>query len=112
MTHQQKLENRRLVWDERICQFQESGQSGAAWAKEQGISVHQLRYWYRTLTGQPITKARSNTQTWVELPVASTMESSSHGSGITLRCGSLLIDVDRGFDPQVLADVVQTLQGT
>ena len=36
---------KRELWVERIDRFLASGQSKATWCQEQGLPIHQLRYW-------------------------------------------------------------------
>ncbi len=40
---------RREIWRERVSAFRESGQSVAAWCREQELKEHQMRYWLRRL---------------------------------------------------------------
>lgn len=89
------------LWDERIETFLASGLSQRAWCQEQGLPEHQLRY--------RLNKYKSK----MALPVASrwvSMETSTPTSaGISLRIGDVIVEVKRGYDQQVLVDIVQTL---
>lgn len=90
------------LWDERIESFLASGLSQRAWCQEQELPEHQLRYWlykYQARTVQPATNR------WVSMDPASTTSM----SGVSLRVGNISLDVEPGFDQQVLADVLRSL---
>ena len=96
MSNKQKQE----LWNERIQDFLASGLSQRAWCEEQGLRVGQLGYWLR----KSKTEANSSNVRWLSLDTIT-----PPGTGISLRIGSVSLDVARGFDQEVLADVVRSL---
>ena len=96
MSNKQKQE----LWNERIQEFRASGLSQKAWCEKQGLQIGQLGYWLR----KSKTEANRSNGRWLTL---STIAPS--GSGISLRIGSMVLEIERGFDQEVLADVVHSL---
>lgn len=105
MAQSDKSVQKRVLWQERIALFQESGQSVATWCSEQDIPEHQLRYWLRKNMAKQNNTTVNASSRWVALE--SPEESLS--TGITLKIGSLRLEIQRGFDPQVLTEVIRTL---
>ena len=93
---------KRALWNERINEFLASGQSRHAWCRNNDVSAQQLGYWLRKSQSSPENQAESSR--WVSMNA-----SSSADSRITIRIGELSLEVERGFDPKVLSDVVLTL---
>ena len=92
---------RQEQWTERIEVFLASGLSQRAWCEQQGLWPNQLSYWLRKLRGEA---SPSRNDRWINL---NTIAPSS--SGISLRIGNAVLEIERGFDPEVLADVLRTL---
>ena len=97
MSNKQKQE----LWNGRIEDFRASGLSQKAWCDQEGLPVGQLGYWLGKLDAA--TDATSNSR-WVNLETIA-----PSGTGISLRIGSIVLEVERGFDQEVLADVVRSL---
>jgi len=93
---------KRALWNERIKEFLASGQSRQAWCRDNDVSAQQLGYWLRK--SQSSHENQTETSRWVSMNA-----SCSASSGITMRVGDIILEVQRGFDPQVLTDVVLTL---
>ena len=93
---------KRALWNERIQDFLTIGQSRQAWCRDNEVSAQQLGYWLRKSQSSHENQAESSR--WVSMNA-----SSSAGSGITMRVGDIILEVERGFDPQVLTDVILTL---
>ena len=105
MTGSEQLKQKRHLWKERITLFQKSGQSVAEWCSEQDIPEHQLRYWLRKNVDKESSTCTSSKSQWVALEP---FEESTF-TGVTLRVGSVCLDIQRGFEPQVLIDIVRCL---
>lgn len=89
------------LWAERIEEFRARGMSQSAWCREHNLRPNQLGYWLRKLTNEANSPKTSR---WISLDTIA-----SAGSGVSLRIGNLVLEVQRGFDQQVLAEVVQAL---
>ena len=94
-------EQKRELWNERIQAFRASGLSQKAWCEEQGLQVSQLGYWLRKLRSETNLSEKGR---WVSLSSVA-----PSGSGISLRVGSVVLEIERVFDPEVLADVLRSL---
>lgn len=97
LSNKQKQE----LWNERIKDFRASGLSQKAWCEQEGFNAGQLGYWLRKL--QAATEAPNHSR-WVNIEAIA-----PSGSGISLRIGNVVLEVERGFDQKVLADVVRSL---
>jgi transposase-like protein len=100
LTQMAKQEKQRL-WEERIEAFLASGQSQRAWCQEQGLRANQLGYWLRKYKAR---MSQSAGKRWIS------MESTSPcHSGVSLRVGNIVLDIEPGFSRQVLVDVLHSL---
>jgi hypothetical protein len=86
-------------WRRHVDQYEASGQTRASYSSAQGIKVHTLDYWRWKLKRQPAAR-RSG---WI--PVKVIEETSS----IDLSIGKVCITVRRGFDRELLGEVLQVL---
>ncbi len=93
-------EANRAAWAEKVAEFNRSGLSVPKWCEAHGVKVHQLRYWLKKLeTTAPVQAAVQ----WLPL------EYYAPEPQLTVRVGPAVIEVPRGFDPQLLIAVVRTL---
>ncbi|MGI6645854.1 MAG: IS66 family insertion sequence element accessory protein TnpA [Limnochordia bacterium] len=100
MTKEARQELREL-WAERVEAFLASGLSQRAWCREHGLKQERLSYWLRKFRAEASAKPNGR---WLQLDSLA-----PSGSGVSLRIGGLTLEVQRGFDPQVLADVISSL---
>jgi hypothetical protein len=124
MTHAK----RRTLWQSRVADYEASELSVGNWCRENGITVHQLRYWRRRLGTTANSQATSEVDSgWacVELvedgaadhcvqPNASGKcgETAMGDRGVCLRVGAATIDVRRGFDTVLLSEVLRVVVAT
>lgn len=96
-------ETKQKLWEERITSFRASGLTRKAWCQEQQIPESQLHYWLgkfkRLSEGTPPTPDR-----WIGLEPASLGD-----TGISIQVGEISLAVKRGFDRQVLSDVIRAI---
>lgn len=91
-------------WEARIAEFRASGMSGAGWCKEHGLNVRQFYYWITKLE-----KANQKPQgpaQWLRVEVGG---HDAPADMVEVRIGKAVVEVRAGFDPELLAKVVQTL---
>jgi hypothetical protein len=110
-------------WAEVIREWDSSGLSGGAFASERGIAEKTLRWWKSELArrarnesrrrpprGEPLPAGAAGT---ASVPFAKVIrvggERSSSGR-VTIVVGRARIDVEQGFDRQLLCDVVRALE--
>lgn len=91
----------RELWAERVVAFLASGLSQRAWCREHGLKQERLSYWLRKFRAEASAKPNGR---WLQLDSLA-----PSASGVSLRIGGLTLEVQRGFDPQVLADVISSL---
>jgi hypothetical protein len=91
----------RELWAKRVEAFLASGLSQRAWCREHGLKQERLSYWLRKFRAEASAKHNGR---WLQLDSLA-----PSGSGVSLRIGGLTLEVQRGFDPQVLADVISSL---
>ena len=100
MTKEARQERREL-WAERIEAFLSSGLSQRAWCREHGLRPN--HHWYRlrkyaTETNQP------QSGKWIQLDSLAPT-----GTGVVLRLGNVTEEIQRGFAPQLLTEVIRSL---
>lgn len=84
-------------WTEKIAQWRQGGQSMAAWCRQHDESYHRLLYWRRRLEPR-----QEKTGGFVELTFAT--------PSLALECNGLTLHIERGFDPDLLRDVLSVLR--
>lgn len=99
-----ELEQLREVWRKRITDYRASGQSGAAWCAAHQIKEHQFWYWTRQF---PQAK-RTSSPRFLPISVGESHPTPAHTS-LLIRVGAAAIEVQPGYDPQFLRQLVQTL---
>lgn len=89
-------------WERRVTAFLASGLSGAKWCEANSCKEHQLWYWVRKFREVGAEKA-APTQ-WLQLEAAE-----SATSGLRIRVGPATVEVEQGFAPRLLVEVVRAL---
>lgn len=100
-----QAENRQM-WQSRVAEFKASGQTATAWCIDQGIKVHQLRYWLHKFKSE-YESAKKQTQ-WLSVEIGE-LKADKPQEALPIRVGKATIEVRPGFDPKLLSDVVKTL---
>jgi hypothetical protein len=96
----------RIEWEQRIAKFLSSGQSASKWCAANEISIHQFWYWKKRLNATQDTVKDS--PKWLSLEMDDSIDDSK--TKIVVRVGQASVEVEHGFDPKLLCDVVRTLQ--
>ena len=105
MDKQQRLQE----WSARITDFKSSGLTMSAWCQAHGQTIHQLKYWLRKLN-EP-SSSTSPSANWLPLAIHSpSAEFSSSSSPLTVRVGHVAIEVQVGFNPNLLREIVRALE--
>lgn len=101
-------EQRRQEWAARIKDYKASGQTMAVWCSSNGGSIQQLKYWLRKFKNASSAKPVSASVRWTSI---STNEVPSlPSSSLILHLGPTRIELEPGFNPDLLLSVVKTLQ--
>jgi hypothetical protein len=103
---EEQAENRR-VWEQHIHNWKESGLRQSEYCRRHNLKEHQLSYWKRKFqpVGAPISL--------VELELGASFQSGISATRVPLRlivCDQYRIEVERGFDPVALQQLVLTLR--
>lgn len=93
----------RELWESRLAAYTQSGMDIKAWCMANDISLVTFQSWRKKLVPTPPTNP------WIPVTIVDESPRASQ-SGVSIRLGSIVIDVDAGFDHQVLRSVVDTLR--
>ena len=96
------------IWEDRLAQYETSGKSIAAWCKEQTIRENQFYYWRKKLrTGQA---EKNQPVQWLPLNLQITKQASLVADSIAVHIGQTTVEIRKGFDRQLLREIVHVLQ--
>lgn len=84
-------------WTDKIADWRASGQSIAAWCRQHDQGYHRFLYWRKRLEPQ-----QQTTGGFVELTF--------RASSLALECNGMTLHLERGFDPELLRDVLTVLR--
>jgi hypothetical protein len=98
MAEMMTVAERQDHWRGVMEQWRQSGLKRAAFCRERGVTVWQLRYWHRRLAGE------APSSCGVFAPVRSV-----GGSGLRLRLGGLELEVEPGFDEATMKRLLRAL---
>jgi len=93
---------KRNYWLQHIQALQESGLTRRAYCEHNQIKLATLGYWCQKLNYSA--RSRRNEAGWIPVQIQE-----DEPSKIDLRIGRVNIAVKAGFDPLLLADVLQTI---
>ncbi|KPH66467.1 IS66 family insertion sequence element accessory protein TnpA, partial [Oceanobacillus caeni] len=102
MTRKEK----RLVWEERISSYKQSGLSIAKWCDENNVHESQFYYWKKKLNTDP--KVDNTSSKWLSVEVDK--YDNNPDSSILIKLGQASIEIKHGFDPSLLSEVVKALR--
>jgi hypothetical protein len=99
------LNERDLLWKERIEAFEVSDLNGAQWCRSQEIPVKQFRYWYKKLRRKAAPQTEETARNrWTAVSRETTVD-----APLLLVCGSIKIEVRQPFNPELLQAVLKVL---
>lgn len=96
------------LWISRIDDYRASGETVVAWCKRQQVSPKQFYYWMRKLKKADQQMPPAGGSKWVALSVGE--PAPAEVPAISVRIGTVIVEVRPGFKPSVFADVVRTLK--
>lgn len=97
MTKEERINH----WRSIITEHASSGMSAAAFCRQHDLNIPQFRWWHRRFKQE-----KSQGSGFLQLVPFS----KSQHSGIRIRLhNDISIEVERGFDPQTLRDVIATI---
>jgi hypothetical protein len=95
-------------WTTRITDFKNSGLTISAWCEAHGQTIHQLIYWLRKLNDLSFSTPSSTT--WLPLAIAGQSLEISSPTSFLVRAGQAGIEVNAGFNPELLRENVRALE--
>jgi hypothetical protein len=103
----EQIAEKRRFWEQQIQQWKASSLTQTEFCRLHNLKTHQLTYWKKRFhrTQAPVSL--------VELQLGSALQSHQCSSGSPLRLildEQYRIDIDRGFDPVTLQQLVLTLR--
>lgn len=101
-------EQLRKQWAERITEFRSSGMTMAAWCSVNKCSIEQLKYWLYRAKHLSSSAQSSTLPIWA--PHSVVQHDPLSQSSLVVRVGKCCIDVQPGFDPDLLRDVIRVLE--
>ena len=102
-------EDAQKKWEERIAAFRASGEKAARWCKANQVDRRGLYTWMKRLSGPSPVATAAKPTTFVKAKV--TLEPEPQPSAcLRIKIGAAVIEVDAGFNPALLRDVVQALE--
>lgn len=99
------------IWMQRISVYRNSGDSVKAWCKKNNINVNTLKYWICKINKDKIAvkpKTLEEHSNWVKV---NTCEGKSkvNEASLIVTIGKIHIQVNSGFDPELLKNIVKAL---
>ena len=105
----------RDFWKGKIEAWEGSGKSGARWCKEHELSYYYFTHWKRILSSEKKpseSNASPDPKEHSSFTELSDSPSAIEGSGIKIQCESIILHIDRNFDPQSLGRILRLLRNS
>lgn len=99
----------RTLWEVRLKEFACSRNSLAAWCREQGLPVHQAKYWQRKLRGNEPAGGQSPQWLTLEINEPGGTDINRQAAALCVKVGPALIEIQPGYNAELLKDVTRTL---
>lgn len=93
-------------WEERLAEFESSGEPATSWCASREINIHRFRYWSSKLRGSRGKKQGEGIH-WLSFDMESSTVPAE--TALMIKVGLAKIEVSEGFSPTLLKQVVQTL---
>lgn len=96
------------LWEQRFKGFETSGKTIAAWCKEQSIRENQFFYWRKKLRSDQ--SEQNQSVKWLAVDLNDNHEEEPAANSISMHIGQVVIEVNKGFDKQLLQDILKVLR--
>jgi len=94
-------------WQQHVEAYNASGLTREAYSQKNRIQVYRLDYWRRKISRISRPQERVPANRW--LPVRISDETPYNDAHIDLWIGPIRVEVKRGFDPKLLAELLRTV---
>ena len=102
-------ESLRGEWQLRFEEFARSEMTVVDWCSANLVPLHQYYYWRRKFATGEAASAKSEATGWMTVSVLDPSPNPASASGVSIRLGRAVVDVQPGFDSGVLRAVVAAL---
>ena len=99
----------RQEWTQRLAEFASSNQTAKTWCEQNQIKPHQFFYWQRRLRSIESDSTKQPVQ-WLSLDYDFQPTTCTSSSKVSVQIGRVLIQIEKGFDPDLLLEVARLLQ--
>lgn len=96
-------------WEAHIAAFRSSGEKATRWCTANQVNRRQLYNWMKRLSGSSAASTAAQSTTFLSVKIAPEAEPEERAS-LRIRLGGAVIEVDAGFNPALLRDVVRALE--
>jgi hypothetical protein len=96
-------------WEAQLKEFECSRKNLTAWCREQGLSIHQAKYWQRKLRRNDPASGQSPQWLTFELGGSGRADIRRQGATLCIKIGPAIIEVEPGYNAELLKDVIRTL---
>jgi len=101
-------EERTAYWKQQVEAFEKSGMSRIAFCEQNQLKIYGLDYWRRRFSEPIRAGADAKTSGWIPLQVKDNA-AQEKAESICLRIGKVEIEISRGFDQELLAEVLRVV---
>lgn len=104
-------EELRAQWLERIKAYKASGQTQAAFCRENNLNIKQLCYWlrkYRSIEQEQNNNCDKN-PSWLTFDIKSSLNQ-TQGNVINVRVGKAVVEINPDFDKNHLLNILKVLE--
>lgn len=107
-------EELRIIWEMRIKMFRESGQKAIHWCEANQVNRQQLYIWMKRIDASATARmtflpVHVNCESQPE-PLSSEPLKLASSETLRIRIGAAVIEVQAGFEPGLLREVVRALE--
>lgn len=100
-------ELKRDLWQERICNYRNSGLNAQAWCQQNKLTLSSLHYWINKLNKESLESDSCFKHEFV--PITQVELAMSPSAPIVIRYQNLVIEVFEGCHPDTLRNVLEIL---
>ena len=93
-------------WRQHVQAFTDSRKTRVAYCRENRIKTHRLDYWRRKQKESTAEENQVSRKDWIPLQIHED-QAIGKGTGIRLHIGRLTIEVEPGFNPELLTEVIR-----
>lgn len=96
----------RRLWERRLAEYKTSGKTITAWCRDNAVTESQYHYWRRKIESQ---KDQQMVK-WIAIDPDATPQEEIFPEPIAIHIRQVTIEVKKGFDRELLQDVIKVLK--